>query len=183
MSGTKGSVSYTPIGVIRSEHVIPEKTPVQPVYAKGCLGRAEVRSEYAEGLKDLEGFSHIILLYHLHQAGDARLIVLPFTDDSPRGVFSTRHPQRPNPIGLSVVRLIRVEGTTLNLEDVDILDGTPLLDIKPYVPRFDDVDDPCGGWTERVEDEVARQRGRRGYEGHKTSEWSARSTPEKETGS
>jgi tRNA-Thr(GGU) m(6)t(6)A37 methyltransferase TsaA len=165
INSTPGYISYTPIGVIHSQHCIPEKTPIQPVYARGCAGRAEIRPEYAEGLKDLEGFSHLILLYHFHRAGDVRLVVQPFTEDAPRGVFSTRHPQRPNPIGLSVVRLLRIEGTTLHLEDVDILDGTPLLDIRPYVPRFDNVENPRGGWTEGVDEETARWRGRRGFRG------------------
>ena len=158
-------ITYTPIGVIRSEHQEAEKTPIQPVYARGLPGRAEVRPEYAEGLKDLDGFSHLILLFHFHRAGEPLLTVVPFTDDTPRGVFSTRHPRRPNPIGLSVVRLLRIEDTVLHLEDVDILDGTPLLDIKPYVPRFDGVHDPKGGWTQTIEEETARQRGRRGFQG------------------
>lgn len=160
-----GPICYTPIGIIYSEHYVPENTPVQPVYADGCTGRVELRSEYAEGLKDIEGFSHLILLYHFHQAGNARLTVQPFTDNIPRGVFATRHPQRPNPIGISVVRLVRVEGTTIYLEGVDILDGSPLLDIKPYIPRFDRVENPRGGWTEQVDEETARQRGRRGFRG------------------
>lgn len=158
-------VIYTPIGVIHSEHQFAEETPIQPVYARGCEGRAEIRPEYAEGLKDLDGFSHLILLFHLHRAGEPSLTVIPFTDDKPRGVFSTRHPQRPNPIGLSVVHLVRIEGTVLYLEDVDILDGTPLLDVKPYVPRFDGVERPKGGWTQTVDEETARQRGRRGFRG------------------
>lgn len=156
-------VTYTPIGVIHSVHLVAEETPIQPVYARGLLGQAEIRPEYAEGLKDLDGFSHLILLYHFHQAGSVQLTVQPFTDDKPRGLFSTRHPRRPNPIGLSVVRLLRIEGTTLELEDVDILDGTPLLDIKPFVPRFDMTTDPRGGWTETVDEETAARRGLRGF--------------------
>jgi len=156
-------VVYTPIGVIHSEHQVPEKTPIQPVYARGCPGRAEIQPEYVEGLKDLEGFSHVILLYHFHRAGEPLLTVVPFTDDTPRGVFATRHPQRPNSIGLSVVRLVRIGGSILYLQDVDILDGTPLLDIKPYIPRFDGVENPQGGWTQTVDEETARQRGRRNF--------------------
>ncbi len=158
-------VTYKPIGVIRSEHRAAEETPIQPTYARGCPGRAELRPEYAEGLKDLDGFSHVILLYHFHRAGEPRLTVVPFTDDAPRGVFSTRHPQRPNPIGLSVVRLVRIEGTVLHLLDVDILDGTPLLDIKPYVPRFDGAEAAKGGWTEAIDEATARRRGLRGFQG------------------
>ncbi|MEW6363468.1 MAG: tRNA (N6-threonylcarbamoyladenosine(37)-N6)-methyltransferase TrmO [Acidobacteriota bacterium] len=157
------TISYRPIGVIRSEHRDPEKTPIQPCYARGCKGRAVVLPEYAKGLKDLDRFSHVILLYHLHKAGSPLLTVKPFMDDVPRGVFATRHPCRPNAIGMSVVRLLRVEGSTLHVEDVDILDGTPLLDIKPFVRRLDSVRRSHGGWTEQVDAKTARVRGRRGY--------------------
>ena len=160
---TMPSVTFTPIGVIHSIHRVAEETPVQPVCAQGVSGRAEVFPEYVEGLKDLDGFSHVILLYHLHRAGPAQLTVQPFTDDKPRGLFATRHPRRPNPIGLSIVRLLRVEGNTLELEDVDILDGTPLLDIKPFVPRFDTIPEARGGWTETVDEETAARRGRRRF--------------------
>lgn len=163
MTAEMASIVYTPIGVIRSEHREPEKTPIQPVYARGCNGRAEILPQYVEGLKDLDGFSHLLLLYHFHRAGEPLLTVVPFTDDQPRGLFSTRSPRRPNPIGLSLVRLLRIEGATLHLSDVDILDGTPLLDIKPYIPRFERVDDAAAGWTATVDEETARQRGRRGY--------------------
>ena len=135
---------------------------MQPVYAHGCPGQAEILPAYRDGLRDLDGFSHVILLYHLHKAGPPQLIVHPFTCDRACGVFATRHPQRPNPIGMSLVRLARVEGSTLHLLDVDMLDGTPLLDIKPFVPRFDRAEGARGGWTEAVDDAVARQRGQRG---------------------
>jgi len=159
------SVVYTPIGTVRSEHHEPEKTPIQPIYARGCSGRAEILPQYVEGLKDLDGFSHLLLLYHFHRAGEPLLTVMPFTDDQPRGLFSTRSPRRPNPIGLSLVRLLRIEGAVLHLSDVDILDGTPLLDIKPYIPRFERADDATGGWTATVDEETARRRGRRGFQG------------------
>jgi tRNA-Thr(GGU) m(6)t(6)A37 methyltransferase TsaA len=162
-SESPSEVTYKPIGVIHSAHVAAEKTPIQPVFARGLSGRAEVRPESVEGLRDLDGFSHLILLYHFHRAGSAQLIVQPFTDDKPRGLFSTRHPRRPNPIGLSVVRLLSIEGGTLELEDVDILDGTPLLDIKPYVLRFDGAANPRSGWTETVDEETAHQRGLRKF--------------------
>jgi len=158
-----GCVSYEPIGVIHTPHTAPERTPIQPVYAQGCHGRAEVLSEYAEGLKDLDGFSHIILIYHFHEAGSARLSVQPFLQEVDRGVFSTRAPCRPNPIGLSIVELVKREGTTLHLDGVDILDGAPLLDIKPYVGRFDRIEGTRDGWHNEVDESMAQLRGRRGY--------------------
>lgn len=159
----------TPIGVVRSEHKVPGNTPIQPVYAQECLGRAELFPEYVEGLESLGGFSHVMLLYHFHLAGPAQLTVQPFTDDAPRGVFATRHPRRPNRLGLSIVRLVRIEGNVLHVAGVDIVDGAPLLDIKPYVPRFDLITEACGGWTESVSDSISRERGRRGFQGRKSS--------------
>lgn len=114
-------------------------------------------------MQDLAGFSHIWLLYWFHQAGPARLIVQPFLQDVEHGVFATRAPTRPNPIGLSLVHLVRREGCVLYLEDVDILDGTPLLDIKPYVPRFDYRADARTGWLAVVDEQEARQRGQRSF--------------------
>lgn len=162
--GTIPEIVFRPIGVIHSEHQEAAKTPIQPVFARGVPGRVEVNPEFEKGLSDLEGFSHIILLYHFDRAGPLRLMVKPFLDDQERGVFATRAPSRPNPIGLSIVRLVRREGAVLFIEDVDIFDGTPLLDIKPYIPRFDLWDEVRGGWTERVDKETAEERGRRGYQ-------------------
>ncbi len=156
-------VTYSPIGVIRSEHTKPEDTPIQPAYAKGCRGRAEVFPEYTDGLRDLEGFSHVYLIYHLHRAGPARLIVTPFIQETERGVFATRAPCRPNPIGLSIVELVCLDGNVLHLNDVDMLDGTPLLDIKPYTAKFDRIEPTRNGWQDEVDDNTAKERGRRGY--------------------
>ena len=111
--------------------------PVQPCAARGVIGRIELRADLAAGLDYLHGFSHLIVLYHFHNQSDVRLTVTPFLDDREHGLFATRAPCRPNPIGLSVLRLQKVDGTTLEVMDVDMLDGTPLLDIKPYVPAFD----------------------------------------------
>ena len=158
------NIVYKPIGVIRSEHTASEKTPIQPVYAEGCQGQVVVLPEFADGLQDLDGFSHIYLVYHLHQAGRPRLTVRPFLQDAERGVFATRAPCRPNPIGLSIVRLIRREGNILRLDGVDVLDGTPLLDIKPYIARFDRIDATHNGWQDEVDDETVLLRGRRGYQ-------------------
>lgn len=160
-------IVFVPIGIIHSEHVRPEDTPIQPVYAEGCPGTAVLYPEYTEGLRDIEGFSHLLLLYHFHRSGPFSLVVKPFLDDSQRGLFATRHPCRPNGIGLSIVRLIRREGATLYLENVDILDGTPLLDIKPFLPGCDIPGDTRGGWTERLNPDESRRRGRRGYRGQK----------------
>jgi tRNA-Thr(GGU) m(6)t(6)A37 methyltransferase TsaA len=160
------SVVFTPIGVIRSEHTQPQNTPIQPVYARGCPGRAEIFAQYADGLRNLEGFSHIYLIYHLHRAEPARLVVKPFLQDVEHGVFATRAPCRPNPIGLSIVQLVRREGNVLCLDDMDVLDGTPLLDIKPYNARFDRLDTTRNGWYDEVDEQTARQRGRRGYRRH-----------------
>jgi len=156
-------ILYKPIGVIHSKHIVADKTPIQPVYAKGCKGRAEILPEFAEGLRDLEGFSHIYLIYHFHRTGPAKLKVKPFLQDIERGLFSTRAPCRPNPIGLSVVRLVKIKGTTLHLEDVDILDGTPLLDIKPYTAKFDCIVTTRNGWQDTIDTKTAQKRGARGY--------------------
>lgn len=151
------------IGVVRSPHTVADQTPIQPVFAQGVPGRAEIRPQYAAGLQDLDGFSHVWLLYWFHQAGPTRLIVQPFLQDAEHGVFATRAPTRPNPIGLSLVRLVRREGCVLHLEDVDVLDGTPLLDIKPYVPCFDYRADARTGWLETVDEQEARRRGQRSF--------------------
>jgi len=156
-------IRYRPVGVIRSEHVAVDKTPIQSVYAQGCKGRVELFTEFAEGLHDLEGFSHLYLIYHFHRAGNVRLSVKPFLQDVKRGLFATRAPCRPNPIGLSIVRLVKIEGTTLHLEDVDILDGTPLLDIKPYAAKFDCISTTRNGWQDMVDAKTAQKRGKRGY--------------------
>ncbi len=154
-------VSYQPIGVIHSGHTRPEETPIQPVYAEGCEGKAEVFPEFAPGLRDLEGFSHIYLLYHMHKVEGARLTVKPFLQDVDRGVFATRAPCRPNPIGLSIVKLVRREENILYLDGVDVLDGTPLLDIKPYSARFDRRETTRNGWQDEVDEQTAWQRGTR----------------------
>jgi len=130
-------VEFRPIGVIHTPFKEPQGTPIQPTAAEGVEGRVEVFSEFADGLKDIEGFSHIILLYHFHLCREVKLRVKPFLDDEFRGVFATRAPCRPNPIGFSVVRLLEVRKNILRVCDVDIIDGTPLLDIKPYVHELD----------------------------------------------
>ncbi len=137
MNRVPKEIQYSPIGIIRSPHKNIKGIPIQPTGAKGIKGTVEIKKKFADGLKDLDGFSYIILLYHFHLSKGYSLEVKPFLDDSLRGVFATRAPKRPNAIGMSIVKLQKVEGSTLHIEDVDILDGTPLLDIKPYVPVFD----------------------------------------------
>ena len=156
-------IQYGFIGVIHSEHTIAEKTPIQPVYAKECKGYVEVHAEFAEGLKDLAGFSHIYLIYHFHQCKQVKLTVKPFLQDVDRGIFSTRAPFRPNPIGLSVVELKKIEGNILHIEGLDTLDGTPLLDIKPCTVKFDRHDIKKNGWQDEVDEPTAHRRGKRGY--------------------
>lgn len=141
-----GPFTYKEIGVIHSPFKEPAGTPIQTVAARGTGGTVEVFQEYAEGLDDLKGFSHIILLYDFHLSGKPTLKVRPFLDDRMHGIFSTRAPNRPNPIGISIVKLIRKRNNILYVEELDIVDGTPLLDIKPYVPEFDSRDPGEIGW-------------------------------------
>jgi tRNA-Thr(GGU) m(6)t(6)A37 methyltransferase TsaA len=155
------AIMIRPIGIIHSEHLSAERTPIQPVYAKGCLGRVEVFPEFMAGLRDLEGFSHLFLIYHFHKAGAVKLIVKPFLQDVERGVFATRAPCRPNAIGLSSVKLLRRDGRMLYVDGVDILDGTPLLDIKPFVTRFDHIKQARSGWQDDVDEKTAEKKGKR----------------------
>ena len=141
-------ITFRPIGVIRSPFTDIEGMPVQAAGAIGIAGRIELDPSLVEGLVDLEMFSHLTLLYQFHRVAAVRLTVKSFLDDQFHGVFATRAPMRPNPIGLSTVRLVSIAGSTLEIEDVDILDGTPLLDMKPYVPGLDDRRDPRIGWYE-----------------------------------
>ncbi len=147
-------IEYSPIGVIRSPFRTIEGMPIQPAGASGVQGTIEVFPEFEQGLKDLDGFSHIILLYHFHRVNGYSLLVTPFMDTTQHGLFSTRAPKRPNPIGISVVRLIRIRGMTMDIENVDILDGTPLLDIKPYVPQFDNHPADSIGWLEHANEKA-----------------------------
>ena len=149
MDSTVNEITYKPIGVIHSQFNKPKGTPIQPESAKNIKGTVEVFSEYAEGLTDVEGFSHIILIYHFHLSKVYSLKSKPYMDTVEHGVFAMRGPSRPNPIGMSVVRLEKLEGRILYIRDVDIVDGTPLLDIKPYVPQFDIRDVQNVGWLEK----------------------------------
>jgi tRNA-Thr(GGU) m(6)t(6)A37 methyltransferase TsaA len=154
------SVTYRLIGTIHSPFKDLKDMPIQPSGQASAPGVAEVMPEFAEGLKDLEGFSHVILLYHLHEVRRVDLTVTPFLGSERRGIFATRAPTRPNPIGLSIVALVRIEGNRLYLGNVDILDGTPLLDIKPYVPEFDAHPSSRAGWLDERRQDRRRADGR-----------------------
>ena len=134
-----------PIGVIHTSFTDTSQVPIQASLSES-IGQVEVFSEFSEGLQDIDGFSHLHLLYAFHCSRGYALRVKPFLDDQPRGLFATRHPCRPNPLGLSVVRLVKRDENLLTVEGVDMFDGTPLLDIKPYVPDFDIRADVRTGW-------------------------------------
>jgi tRNA-Thr(GGU) m(6)t(6)A37 methyltransferase TsaA len=148
-------IEFAPIGIIHSPFTELEGMPIQPAGAAGVKGTVEVFKDYRPGLKDLDGFSHIILLYHFHRSRGFNLHIVPFMDSKPRGLFATRAPKRPNPIGLSIVCLDKIEDGMLHIQNVDILDGTPLLDIKPYVPEFDAQRKVRTGWLEKAKETVS----------------------------
>ncbi len=151
-------MEYKPIGIVHTPFKQLEGMPIQPAGAVGVKGVVEVFSEFQDGLKDLDGFSHVILIYEFHRSRKFKLEVVPFMDTQPRGLFATRAPNRPNPIGLSTVKLVRVEDGNLHVENIDILDGTPLLDVKPYVPEFDRCTEIRTGWLERVRKTVGTRK-------------------------
>ena len=142
-------IIYKPIGIIHSPYENTKDMPIQPAAARGIAGTVEVFPDYAKGLKDLNGFSHIILIYHFHLSNGYQLEVKPFLDDNLHGVFATRAPKRPNNIGISVVKLTKVENNILYIENVDIVNGTPLLDIKPYILEFNAADNTTIGWLKK----------------------------------
>lgn len=147
-------IIYHPIGTIHSPFKDLAGMPIQPSGEASAPGTVEILPELALGLQDLEGFSHIILLYHLHRVVRVSLTVTPFLGSERHGLFATRAPTRPNPIGLSVVKLCRIVGNTLYVGHLDILDGTPLLDIKPYVPEFDGHPGARIGWLENAREKI-----------------------------
>jgi tRNA-Thr(GGU) m(6)t(6)A37 methyltransferase TsaA len=149
-----------PIGVIRTPFKVPTGTPIQPVFADGAKGTVEVFEAYTTGLKDLDGFDRIWLIYWFDRVSQVNLTVKPFLDTVERGLFATRAPCRPNPLGMSCVRLLKIEGNVLHVADVDILDGTPLVDIKPYSPRFDNYPAERSGWLDSVTPEKPADDGR-----------------------
>jgi len=139
-------ITYDPIGVIHTPFKEQASTPIQGVFSPESKGEVEVFPRYVDGLKNVTGFSHLILIYHFHLAQGYSLLTKPFLDNESKGIFSIRHFKRPNHIGLSVVRLYEIKENILDIGEVDIVDGTPLLDIKPYVPEFDNRLNMRNGW-------------------------------------
>ncbi len=156
-------ITYSPIGVIHSPFIELSEMPIQPTSESSAPGYLEIYPEHAEGLKDVEGFSHIYLIYHLHEVSSAKLLVTPFLDTDERGIFATRAPRRPNPIGLSLVKLIRVEASRVYVDQVDVLDGTPLLDLKPFIPAFEGRENIRTGWLETSGQKVINVRSDRRF--------------------
>jgi len=148
------TIVFSPIGLISSPFETFDDMPIQPTGARDVRGEVRVFDEFREGLQDLDGFSHIHLIYHFHKNTGYDLTLTPFMDTVPRGLFSTRAPRRPNMIGLSVVRLEGIEGNILHIRGVDVLNGTPLLDIKPYVTKFDVVPADRFGWLDKNADKA-----------------------------
>ena len=143
------SITIKPIGIIETPFNDLKGMPIQPSGAADIQGTIIINREYEQGLSDIEGFSHIILLYHFHQSKGYNLMVTPFMDDQKRGLFSTRAPRRPNPIGLSIVQLIKRDKNRISIKGIDVLNKTPLIDIKPYVPGFDARDVTKLGWLDK----------------------------------
>ena len=140
-----------PIGVIYTPYKTKEECPIQPAFTAGHQSRVEVFAQFADGLKDIETFPHVFLLYQFDRASDIQLVRPTFLDDAPHGIYASRHPCRPNGIGLSIVKLVRREDRFLVVEGVDALDQTPLLDIKPYLPKYDAFPNATEGWTTNLQ--------------------------------
>ena len=157
-------IIFKKIGIIESPHDNQKQTPVQPVFAKGIKGKIILDEEYIDGLKDLHEFSHAFIFYLFHKTERTELLLKPFLEDKVHGVFATRAPFRPNKLGMSLVRIEKIENNIIFINDVDVLNGTPLIDIKPYVDRFDKQMNVKSGWQENVSDNEALKRGKRNYE-------------------
>lgn len=155
------------IGIIQTPFTDLENMPIQPTGAKEVMGEVIVHPELVEGLRDIDGFSHIYLLYHFHKTTHTRLTVIPFMDTKPHGIFATRSPVRPARLGLSIVELLEVQGNRLKVRGVDMLDGSPLLDIKPYIPAFDCPENVSSGWMTATREEVVQKRSDNRFLNHK----------------
>ncbi|MDD5398432.1 MAG: tRNA (N6-threonylcarbamoyladenosine(37)-N6)-methyltransferase TrmO [Dehalococcoidia bacterium] len=158
-------IEFKPIGIIHSPFKEVGGMPIQSSAALGVKGTVELFKEYLPGLKDIEGFSHIILIYHFHLSKRYALEVKPFLDNEVHGIFAIRGPARPNPIGISVVRLAGIEDNILHIEDLDMVDGTPLLDIKPYVPDFDCRKAERTGWLSNISRNAVRRKSDNRFKG------------------
>ena len=145
----KKEIKIKPIGIIHTSYKEPKGIPIQGKFKKGVRGTIRLFPKYQAGLKDIEGFSHIILIYYFDRAKEEKLTGKPFLEDTPHGIFAIRSPHRPNHIGFSIVKLENVKRGVITFSEVDILDGTPLLDIKPYVKHFDSRDNVKNGWIEK----------------------------------
>ena len=139
---------FRAIGTLSTPYRSKNGVPIQGVFDPESKGKAEIFEEFGSGLKDIEGFSHLILIYVFDRSEGYDLVCRPYMEDKLHGVFAIRAPRRPNPIGFSVVRLEKMDGNTLHLAELDMLDGTPLLDIKPFIPKFDHRDNARVGWME-----------------------------------
>ena len=148
------TIKYKPIGIIYTPFTEREGMPIQPTGAKGVKGTITIEPEYTEGLTDLDCFSHVILIYHFHLINECKLRLIPFMDDKPHGVLATRAPKRPNPVGFSVVKLNKIEDNIIYIENIDVLNETPLLDIKPFIPDVDCVEADKLGWLEGKSDNM-----------------------------
>lgn len=151
------------IGIIHTQHTDPSQTPIQPVFSKGMRGQVILFPDYVDGLADLDGFSHIYLFYYFNRSNMTKMRVKPYLDDKARGIFATRAPHRPNKIGMSLVRLLGVRDNVLEIDGADMLDNTPLIDIKPYIGRFSPKEAVRSGWQDQISDEVANLRGTRRF--------------------
>jgi len=159
--------TFHAIGVIHSPHKVMSKTPIQPVFCNDIEGTVILDTEYADGLKGLQRFSHIYLFYYFNQSQKTCLRLKPYLSDQEHGIFATRAPHRPNKLGMSLVRLVRVEDNIIHVKDIDILDGTPLLDIKPYIQRYDSRKTVKSGWQDTISDDAASARGLRDFKRQK----------------
>ena len=158
-----GRFDFRPIGTIHSPHMEISRIPIQPVFCTDIGGSIILEPEYADGLRGLEGFSHIYLFYYFHESRKVCLQLKPYLSDQEQGIFASRAPHRPNKLGMSLVRLVSIEKNVLHVNDIDILDGTPLFDIKPYIQRFDSRENVRSGWQDTIPDDTAISRGAREY--------------------
>ena len=140
-------MEINPIGIILTPFKTKKECPIQPLYAQASVGQVKILPDFVPGLKDVETFSHIYLLYAFDRAGKIELQRATFLDDTPHGIYASRHPCRPNSIGMSIVELVNIQDATLSVQGIDVLDQTPLLDIKPYIPKFDCFPGASEGWT------------------------------------